>query len=81
MSWQRVRARVCLCCGYDLAQVRPFGGGYRLLCDIELGGCGALGPVRPTEAEAVDGWNRMTIQAAALSAAAVRRSYAIRRFA
>lgn len=77
MSFKPVWLNVCSC-KYDVAELRDGPGGWRVVCDPELGGCGAEGGAEASPALAVATWNGGGGSAAglALTAAAARRAMA-----
>jgi hypothetical protein len=76
MSWQPINLAVCPCCGFDVARIAPASDGFRVICDMERGGCGAEGGSAKTEPGAVGLWNNdlPSPGAVALTYAALKRA-------
>lgn len=78
MSWQAINLALCPCCDFDVARVAPVADGFRVICDLERGGCGAEGGSAKTEPGAIGLWNGSypSPGAIALTNAAQRRAVA-----
>lgn len=61
MSLIKVQARICPECGHDCAQLVPGVGRLVFVVACGFDGCGAVGAVGLSEAEAVFGWNTLPV--------------------
>jgi hypothetical protein len=76
MTWQPINLALCPFCDFDVARASQVADGFRVICDLERGGCGAEGGVALTVPGAVGLWNGNLPRAGALAltSAAAKRS-------